>query len=88
MSVATPSDCIETCINYNGHRTGSTPACVGAGFVVEWWDQDKAMRDSKVTPFNCFLKGNDTGTARNEKSFEVLSLCLGDACSGALKIGS
>jgi hypothetical protein len=85
ISVATPSDCIEACQNYNAHKGTSARSCVGAGFVVEWWDQDRAMKDSKVTPFNCFLKSNDTGTARNEKSFEVLSLCLGDACSDAMK---
>jgi hypothetical protein len=88
VSVATPSDCIEACQNFNSHKSASSPACVGAGFVVEWWDQDRAMRDTHVTPFNCYLKNNDTGTARNEKSYEVLSLCLGDACSGTLKVGA
>jgi hypothetical protein len=35
-------------------------------------------------PYNCFLKSNDSGTSRNEKNVEVVSLCLGDACKDVL----
>jgi hypothetical protein len=84
LSAATPSDCIEACVMYNGHKTAQDRTCVGGGFIPEWWNQSKAMTESGGMPYNCFLKSNDTGTARNDKTIEVVSLCLGGACGDVL----
>ncbi|KAF1939308.1 hypothetical protein EJ02DRAFT_259078 [Clathrospora elynae] len=80
LSAATPSDCVEACVMYNGHKGGADRLCVGGGFIPEWWNQSKAMDESGGMPYNCFLKSNGSGVARNDRRIEVVSLCLfGDA---------
>lgn len=76
MSAATPSDCIEACAMYNGHRNDTDRECVGGGFIPAWWNQTKAMDESGNMPYNCFLKSNSTGISKNDRSIEVVSLCL------------
>jgi hypothetical protein len=56
--------------------------CVGGGYIPEWWNQTRAMVESGITPFNCFLKSNTTGIARNDQKFEVIALCVEDECDG------
>jgi hypothetical protein len=82
MSVATQSDCIETCSTMNSYVGDGGRKCVGAGFIPEWWDQARAMRESGITPYNCFLKSNTSGIARNNEKFEVIALCMGTNCDG------
>tara|TARA_R110002003_G_scaffold48_33_gene4224 strand:- start:239 stop:976 length:738 start_codon:yes stop_codon:yes gene_type:complete len=84
LSAATPSDCVEACVMYNGHKGSGERSCVGGGFIPEWWNQSRAMEESGGMPYNCFLKSNDSGTGRNEKNVEVVSLCLGGACGDVL----
>ncbi|KAF1851170.1 uncharacterized protein K460DRAFT_272257 [Cucurbitaria berberidis CBS 394.84] len=84
LSVASPSDCIEACVMYNGHKQASDRPCVGGGFIPAWWNQTKAMDESGGMPYNCFLKSNDTGVGRNDRDIEVVSLCLQGACNGVL----
>jgi hypothetical protein len=81
MSVATQSDCIETCSTMNSY-VGNGRKCVGAGFIPEWWDQTRAMKESGITPYNCFLKSNTSGIARNKEKFEVIALCMDMNCDG------
>lgn len=88
LSAATASDCVEACIMYNGHKGTADRTCVGGGFIPEWWNQSKAMDESGGMPYNCFLKSNDSGTGRNEKSVEVVSLCLDGACGDVLGGGA
>jgi hypothetical protein len=80
MSVATQSDCIESCSQYNAHRSSTDRKCVGGGFIPSWWDQKLAMRESGITPYNCFLKTNTSGIARNNQKFEVVALCMEGEC--------
>ncbi|KAF2028989.1 hypothetical protein EK21DRAFT_113366 [Setomelanomma holmii] len=84
LSAASASDCVEACVMYNGHKQSSDRTCVGGGFIPEWWNQSRAMDESGGMPYNCFLKSNDSGTGRNEKNVEVVSLCLADACKDVL----
>jgi hypothetical protein len=42
------------------------------------------MEDSGGMPYNCFLKSGNGGTGRNERSIEVVGLCLGGACADVL----
>ncbi|EAT77415.2 hypothetical protein HBH56_213590 [Parastagonospora nodorum] len=80
MAVSTPSDCVEACAMYNTHKGSNERQCVGGGFIPEWVNQSQAMEQSGGMPYNCFLKSNDTGTGRNNKNFEVVSLCMQGAC--------
>ena len=80
INVATQSDCIESCIMYNAHKLSTDRKCVGGGFIPTWWDQQTAMKESGGTPFNCFLKTNTSGIARNNKSYEVVALCMEGEC--------
>ncbi|KZM28026.1 hypothetical protein ST47_g853 [Ascochyta rabiei] len=80
MSVATQSDCIESCSMYNAHKQTGDRSCVGAGFLPAWWNQTLAMVESKITPYNCFLKTNTSGIARNNEKFEVIALCMQGEC--------
>jgi hypothetical protein len=81
-SVATQSDCIESCLMYNAHKQSTDRKCVGAGFIPTWWDQQTAMKESAGMPFNCFLKTNTSGIERNNESFEVVALCMDGECDG------
>jgi hypothetical protein len=81
MSVATQSDCIESCSTMNSYADNARK-CVGAGFIPEWWNQTRAMKESGVTPYNCFLKSNTSGIARNNEKFEVVALCMDTNCDG------
>ena len=83
LSAATPSDCVESCIIYNDRKSSSNQACVGGGFIPEWWNQTRSG-DEGGLGFNCFLKSNVTGIARNDKAFEVVALCVDGACDGIL----
>jgi hypothetical protein len=83
LSAATPSDCVESCVIYNDRKSSSNQACVGGGFIPEWWNQTRSG-DEGGLGFNCFLKSNVTGIARNEKVFEVVALCIDGACDGIL----
>jgi hypothetical protein len=79
VSTATPSDCIEACNSYNTPRNGDKK-CLGATFVPDWWNQTVAMEE-KGRPFNCFLMSNMTVVNKNDKNYEIVSLCLDkDAC--------
>lgn len=80
MSVATQSDCIESCSQYNSVKESSDRMCVGAGFIPAWWNQTLAMVQSKITPYNCFLKTNTGGIARNNEEFEVIAICMEGQC--------
>jgi hypothetical protein len=80
MSVATQSDCIEACVMYNAYKQSSDRSCVGGGFIPEWWNQTRAMLESGKMPYNCFLKTNTTGIARNNKEYEVIALCMAGQC--------
>lgn len=80
MSVATQSDCIEACSQYNAHKETGDRSCVGAGFIPAWWNQTLAMVESGVTPYNCFLKTNVSGIARNNEKFEVIAICMEGEC--------
>lgn len=82
MSVASQSDCIETCSTYNSYTRTGDRMCVGGGFIPEWWNQTRAMVESGITPYNCFLKSNTSGIARNNEKFEVIALCLDGQCDG------
>ena len=80
MSVGTQSDCIESCSVLNSYAGSDGRKCVGAGFIPEWWNQTRAMKESGITPYNCFLKSSTSGIARNNEKFEVIALCMGDNC--------
>jgi hypothetical protein len=80
MSVATQSDCIESCSQYNSVKESGDRSCVGAGFIPAWWNQTLAMVQSKITPYNCFLKTNTSGIARNNQEFEVIAICMEGQC--------
>ena len=80
LNVATQSDCIESCLMYNAHKLSTDRKCVGGGFIPSWWDQQTAMKESGGMPFNCFLKTNTSGIARNNKSYEVVALCMEGEC--------
>lgn len=80
ISVASQSDCIESCSTHNSYAKSDERRCVGAGFIPEWWNQTQAMVESKIAPYNCFLKANTTGIERNSEKFEVIALCLGNNC--------
>lgn len=80
MSVATQSDCIESCSQYNAQKQTGDRSCVGAGFLPTWWNQTLAMVESGITPYNCFLKTNTSGIARNNEKFEVIALCMEGEC--------
>lgn len=80
INVASQSDCIESCVMYNNHKQGTDRKCVGGGFIPTWWDQQTAMKESGNMPFNCFLKTNTSGIARNNKSYEVVALCMEGEC--------
>ena len=79
ISAATPSDCIEACDSYNDYAPAK--ACLGTSFVPRWWNQTRAMED-KNNPFNCFLMGENDKLHMNDLGFEVVALCLHDACGG------
>ena len=79
ISAATPSDCIEACYSYNDYAPVRT--CVGASFVPRWWNQTRAMEDKNAS-FNCFLMGQKDRIVPNDLEFEVVALCLEDACGG------
>ncbi|KAF1931059.1 uncharacterized protein M421DRAFT_417705 [Didymella exigua CBS 183.55] len=80
MSVATQSDCIESCSQYNSIKETGDRSCVGAGFIPAWWNQTLAMVESGITPYNCFLKTNTSGIARNNQKFEVIAICMEGMC--------
>lgn len=80
MSVATQSDCIESCSQYNSVKESDDRSCVGAGFIPAWWNQTLAMVQSGITPYNCFLKTNTSGIARNNQEFEVIAICMEGQC--------
>lgn len=80
MSVATQSDCIESCSQYNSVKEAGYGPCVGAGFIPAWWNQTLAMVQSGITPYNCFLKTNTSGIARNNQEFEVIAICMEGQC--------
>jgi hypothetical protein len=84
MAVSTPSDCVEACAMYNTHKGSDGRECVGGGFIPQWVNQSQAMEQSGGMPYNCFLKSNDTGTARNNKDIEIVSLCMQGACLGVM----
>lgn len=69
---------------YNSHKKDSDRKCFGGGYIPDWWNQTKAMAESGGMPYNCFLKSNDTGTGRNNKDIEVVSLCLPGSCKDVL----
>lgn len=81
LSAATPSDCVESCFVYNDRKSSSNQVCIGRGFVPEWWNQTRSM-DEGGLGFNCFLKSNVSGIARNNKAFEVVALCINGVCDG------
>ncbi|KAF9695035.1 hypothetical protein EKO04_007080 [Ascochyta lentis] len=83
LSAATPSDCIEACQSYNAAEPPNAQVCLGASFVPRWWNQTLAM-EQKNEPFNCFLMENNTIINRNQLGFEVVALCLKDACRGLI----
>lgn len=80
MNVATQSDCIESCSMYNSQHKDSSTKCVGGGFIPSWWDQKLAMKESGITPYNCFLKTNTSGITRNNDRWEVVALCMEGEC--------
>jgi hypothetical protein len=80
LSAATPSDCIEACDSYNTPANKGKP-CLGASFVPSWWNQTVAM-EKKNNPFNCFLMDKNTHLARNDQGFEIVALCMKNACDG------
>lgn len=80
LSAATVSDCVEACVMYNTHKSESDRTCVGGGFIPEWWNQTRAMDESGGMAYNCFLKSNASGIARNDKKYEVVALCLDAWC--------
>jgi hypothetical protein len=84
LSAATASDCVEACVMYNAHKSESDRTCVGGGFIPEWWNQTRAMGESGGMAYNCFLKSNASGIARNDKKYEVVALCLGAWCDNVL----
>ena len=65
---------------YNSRKGAGERSCVGGGFIPEWWNQTRAMVESGITPYNCFLKSNTSGIARNNEAFEVVALCIGGEC--------
>ncbi|KAH7128450.1 hypothetical protein B0J11DRAFT_271411 [Dendryphion nanum] len=79
INALAPSDCIEACANYNKFR-GDKPKCIGVGYVPRWVDQTVAMRELG-DPFNCFLKKSTANVARNDRAFEVISMCLDGECT-------
>jgi hypothetical protein len=83
ISAATTSDCIEACSSFNDNAAPDK-TCLGASFVPQWWNQTRAMGD-KNAPFNCFLMGANDKIEKNGLGFEIVALCLGDACKD--KIG-
>ncbi|KAF9694800.1 hypothetical protein EKO04_006840 [Ascochyta lentis] len=80
LSAATPSDCVEACVMYNAHKNAADRECVGGGFIPAWWNQTKAMEESGGMAYNCFLKSNASGIARNNKAYEVVALCVAGGC--------
>ncbi|KAF3050798.1 hypothetical protein E8E11_000477 [Didymella keratinophila] len=84
LSAATTSDCVEACVMYNTHKSESDRTCVGGGFIPEWWNQTRAMDESGGMAYNCFLKSNASGVARNDKKYEVVALCLDAWCDDVL----
>ncbi len=40
--------------------------------------------EQKNEPFNCFLMRNNSILNRNQREFEIVALCLGNACSGLI----
>ena len=89
LSVATPSDCIEACAQYNSFvtiegRPLSERTCVGGGFIPEWVDQRQAIAQNGPSPFNCYLKNGTRGIRPNDRTIEVVSLCLDGECQDAL----
>lgn len=82
VSVLTPSDCIEACTTYNSNAINGAK-CIGGGFVPSWLNQTKAMEDNHA-PFNCLLKHNTSTLSKNERPFEVVSVCLEGECQGTL----
>lgn len=83
LSAATVSDCIEACQSYNSANPPNANTCLGASFVPRWWDQEQAMAQ-KNEPFNCFLMKNNTILNKNKREFEIVALCLKDACNGLI----
>jgi len=66
---------------YNAHKSSSSDrTCVGGGFIPEWWNQTRAMDESGGMAYNCFLKSNVSGIARNNKAYEVVALCVDGSC--------
>lgn len=84
LSAATTSDCVEACVMYNAHKSEKDRTCVGGGFIPEWWNQTRAMDESGGMAYNCFLKSNASGIARNDKKYEVVALCLDAWCDDVL----
>ncbi|KAH5594146.1 hypothetical protein HBI17_168650 [Parastagonospora nodorum] len=84
----TPSDCIESCVQYNkfaDKRPKSERFCVGAGFIPDFVNQTMATLARNGASFNCFLQSNTTGIMPNDeerKGLEVVALCLGWQCPG------
>ena len=72
---------------YNSYKEDADRWCVGGGFIPDWWNQSKAMNESGGMPYNCFLKSNESGIAKNDRVQEVVSLCLfgeGPYCANRL----
>jgi hypothetical protein len=76
-SVATPSDCVESCVWYNKKKGSEDRTCIGGGYIPEWWNQTKAMDEDDDRPYNCFLKSKAGSVFKNDRVIEVVSLCLG-----------
>jgi hypothetical protein len=82
LSVLTPSDCIESCATYNENYKGSSGGvgkCVGGGFIPSYVDTRLPMKEYNL-PYNCFLKNSSDGRGNNDKSYEVVVLCLDGEC--------
>ncbi|KAH7116198.1 hypothetical protein B0J11DRAFT_119270 [Dendryphion nanum] len=80
MSAMTPSDCIEACAAYNRNKATNNATCVGGGFIPSMVNTTDSMR-VLADPFNCYLKKGTKSTGKNNRSFEVVTLCLEGQCT-------
>jgi hypothetical protein len=85
----TPSDCMESCLMYNGYAQGRPKgerSCVGGGFIPAFVDSVQARKEMPGgPPNNCFLMSDATGIRENERApgTEVVALCLDGHCNDA-----
>lgn len=54
------------------------------GFIPEWWNQTRAMNESGGMAYDCFLKSNASGIARNDEQYGVVAVCLDGWCDDVL----